>query len=1406
MSNYDKRRIFRVYTYGKSYILSSQANENEKLQLKISNDSLLSLNKLSHEEWLSLTQQRNTTNSGGFVAQTCSLAFDSYGCLGLLTTSDTGQPINANDEHAASHMQHYLLFVKEVVSVGVVKKFEIMKITDIAICPLSFVDSYNQPQQQQYGGQANASSSSQPFSSYINDIKKFLSSGCFYFSYSAESSSSDEQFDLTLSAQKRNQSHQTNRKFLWNFNLHLPFRRFNVDVDVWLLKVICGCVEVKKVITTSQIYKACLFSRLSCDRVGTRFNCRGCNDEGNCANFVETEQVIYSVENDQETSFLQLRGSVPVFFEQSGIQVGSHKIKLSRSTYACFPAFERHLKSLVHEYGPHILVVNLLGIKGDESILTDFFYHMCSISKYSMQSHLIYSSFDYHQELKYNKQALGEKMWPGLVKRFYADNHEKNSTQGMFYSTQKEPKMMQTKFIRTNCMDCLDRTNNVQTFIGLEMLRYQTSDLFGHNNNNEMDLNRFRDVFRQMWIINGDCISKIYAGTGAIQGRSVTQDIARSLTRSIQNNFLDVTKNDAIETFLYGMSRNYGELADRVKVLMSQTFLRLPYSILKELVDCKKEYTEKNKCRVAIATWNVNGGLNKFDMDELKIADWLIDGPVNAKRTGLGYLEQSMYNETNPGNESPIDIFAIGFEEIVDLTAQNIVKSSDDNAMLWYKKIIECLNRSGQGHDYVQLNAENLQLVGVCLFVFVLRKHVGSIKDICISKTKTGFGGTAGNKGGVLLRFIYYNTSMCFVCSHFAAHQKEIRQRNEDFRQIYESSEFQGQAVTSLSKIETKFHDYVFWCGDLNYRIDLSNDVCRSLIGQRNWDPLLKEDQLCTQRNANNVFREFNEAPILFPPTYKYNLNEDTYDRSEKCRVPAWTDRILWRSKKKKHHQNMNDRNEFVKCLYYGRSDIRSSDHRPVSALFECEVSKVIPNKLIECLNRIFVKSHGSFQVVLIVQTNTNEMNELVKRDIYELFNKYKTFSSVRYFNNQLFFTYTDAKYGYEAFAELNNVFLQAHDLTLNVRIENEQSYERLIQHELKDCLSSLSYLNDNIQKLNLEKKAQTNIEVGNLLGNSFNEDSDIMEENENEQNNLLSLPSNLRPNSSITNDMIHLNSYDVNYQDRHSHHNPQQIVKALSNSNLQMFAMPPQHTHIHQRNSAVNLLDIENEEPLISTMAAPLLLPPKRPPPPTFVLSTNDNKNKFTNEDINAAWGDDSGGFDDDFASLVLPSAASAASSSGETRVAPTLPPLPLLPSLPPFSGPTGQTSTSKISFSMFANENLFDDSFEPTPTPPPIPSLPPQTISTSTAVPTRPPPLPPLPASLSSSTLIPSRPPPPPLIPSTTKAITKQTETISTSTTFQRVNAPLTGLNKKMSDLDLLGHPGDEPPPLPIRENHFY
>lgn len=53
---------------------------------------------------------------------------------------------------------------------------------------------------------------------------------------------------------------------------------------------------------------------------------------------------------------------------------------------------------------------------------------------------------------------------------------------------------------------------------------------------------------------------------------------------------------------------------------------------------------------------------------------------------------------------------------------------------------------------------------------------------LIISKSNLGMGGATGNKGSVALRLTVFSTSLCFVCSHFAAGQNEVRDRNDDYR------------------------------------------------------------------------------------------------------------------------------------------------------------------------------------------------------------------------------------------------------------------------------------------------------------------------------------------------------------------------------------------------------------------------------------------------------------------------------------------------------------------------------------------------------------------------------------------------------------------------------------------------
>jgi hypothetical protein len=73
---------------------------------------------------------------------------------------------------------------------------------------------------------------------------------------------------------------------------------------------------------------------------------------------------------------------------------------------------------------------------------------------------------------------------------------------------------------RINCIDCLDRTNNVQLTLGMVVLTIQLASL-----KKQVDVNNLADHLKNMWINNGDSISRIYTGTGAIGQRSKVSQI-----------------------------------------------------------------------------------------------------------------------------------------------------------------------------------------------------------------------------------------------------------------------------------------------------------------------------------------------------------------------------------------------------------------------------------------------------------------------------------------------------------------------------------------------------------------------------------------------------------------------------------------------------------------------------------------------------------------------------------------------------------------------------------------------------------------------------------------------------------------------------------------------------------------
>lgn len=75
---------------------------------------------------------------------------------------------------------------------------------------------------------------------------------------------------------------------------------------------------------------------------------------------------------------------------------------------------------------------------------------------------------------------------------------------------------IQKGVIRTNCMDCLDRTNVVQTRIAIRMLDDQLLKLAkGSREAFKEDEAIVNDKIRDIWMINGDMLSRQYSGTSS---------------------------------------------------------------------------------------------------------------------------------------------------------------------------------------------------------------------------------------------------------------------------------------------------------------------------------------------------------------------------------------------------------------------------------------------------------------------------------------------------------------------------------------------------------------------------------------------------------------------------------------------------------------------------------------------------------------------------------------------------------------------------------------------------------------------------------------------------------------------------------------------------------------------------
>lgn len=241
-----------------------------------------------------------------------------------------------------------------------------------------------------------------------------------------------------------------------------------------------------------------LISRKSTKRPGVRYNRRGIDPQGYCANWVETEQSLIYGSSKSCSTFLQLRGSLPLYFGQSPYKLRPtpRVIKSKKDTEE---AFSKHFDRLARDFN-EVVGINLVEMPPSKEGAVG-----CMYSDLAFDKGIYVEWFDFHDRCKGMQFSQVNQLFETEV----------GAKLLQFGWTDLEMDRRQSGVFRVNCVDCLDRTNVVETTIARKVLDLQMADR-KIKFVNASDF--YSQHFRRLWADNGDAISRQYSSTNALKG------------------------------------------------------------------------------------------------------------------------------------------------------------------------------------------------------------------------------------------------------------------------------------------------------------------------------------------------------------------------------------------------------------------------------------------------------------------------------------------------------------------------------------------------------------------------------------------------------------------------------------------------------------------------------------------------------------------------------------------------------------------------------------------------------------------------------------------------------------------------------------------------------------------------
>jgi len=395
---------------------------------------------------------------------------------------------------------------------------------------------------------------------YIEMLEAFFSKKFLFFSY---------EFDLTLTLQ--NSCENNFEKRMWRsqyfFNEIWMQDFINNGFFDWVTPIISGLVEIKHTVVEQTEIDFILISRRDKRRTGMRFISRGCDIDGNASNTADTEQIVVIYKkNSLDTkvyAHVQLRGSIPFFWQQKPNLKWSPKGEMYLESQNINIA-QKHFEKIAKDYGNQV-VINLIDKKRNQKMLGLEFQRV--VEEIAKDSSLKYVWFDFHEECK--------KMKYENLSRLLTIIETDTSTMGMFEADIKKSNnnvlianilQKQKGTFRTNCIDCLDRTNVVQSVIGRKMLHFALihAKLSQKSIFQLSPFEKFSEdlelSFREIWTKNADALSILYTGTGALKtdftrtgkrsNKGALNDGRNSIVRYVLGNFYDGYNQNCIDLVL----------------------------------------------------------------------------------------------------------------------------------------------------------------------------------------------------------------------------------------------------------------------------------------------------------------------------------------------------------------------------------------------------------------------------------------------------------------------------------------------------------------------------------------------------------------------------------------------------------------------------------------------------------------------------------------------------------------------------------------------------------------------------------------------------------------------------------------------------------------------------------------